>query len=62
MTDTLTREPPIAIARPDFNRSLNGFFKRAFDLLGALLGLIILSPFFLLIGIWIKRESPGPVF
>lgn len=62
MTDTLTREPPIAIARPDFNRSLNGFFKRVFDLLGALLGLILLSPFFLLIAIWIKRESPGPVF
>ncbi|HMB22271.1 MAG: sugar transferase [Chloroflexota bacterium] len=62
MTDTLTSEPPIIIARPDFNRSLNGFFKRAFDLLGALLGLILLSPFFLLIAIWIKRESPGPVF
>jgi len=37
-------------------------FKRLFDVVGSALGLLILSPFFGLIAIWIKRESPGPVF
>lgn len=34
--------------------------KRAFDFATALLGLILLSPFFALIDLWIKRDSPGP--
>src|ERR1041384_4412147 len=36
--------------------------KRAFDILVAALGLLLLSPVFWLIAFWIKRESPGPVF
>ncbi|MCX5766097.1 MAG: sugar transferase [Gemmatimonadetes bacterium] len=36
--------------------------KRTFDLAAAALGLIVLSPLFLLLALWIKRDSPGPVF
>lgn len=36
--------------------------KRAFDCLAALLGMVILSPFFVLICIAVKCSSPGPVF
>jgi exopolysaccharide biosynthesis polyprenyl glycosylphosphotransferase len=36
--------------------------KRAFDLMGAALGLIVLSPLFLTIAIAIKLDSRGPVF
>ena len=36
--------------------------KRLMDILAALLGLGFLSPFFLIVGILIKRDSPGPVF
>lgn len=36
--------------------------KRAVDFIGSLLGLILLSPLFLAIGLIIKAESPGPVF
>jgi len=36
--------------------------KRFFDLLFTLSGLLILSPVFLFIAIWIKLDSPGPVF
>lgn len=36
--------------------------KRAFDFLSAVLGLILLFPFFLLIGLLIKFDSAGPVF
>jgi lipopolysaccharide/colanic/teichoic acid biosynthesis glycosyltransferase len=37
-------------------------WKRMFDILGALLFLIFLSPLFLLIAFFIKIVSPGPVF
>lgn len=36
--------------------------KRIFDLCCVLPGLILLSPLFLLIGLWIKLDSRGPVF
>ncbi|MEO1543678.1 MAG: exopolysaccharide biosynthesis polyprenyl glycosylphosphotransferase, partial [Pseudomonadota bacterium] len=36
--------------------------KRSFDIVMALLGLVLLSPLFLLIAILIKLETPGPVF
>lgn len=38
------------------------FFKRAFDILASGLGLIVLSPLFLVIAILIKIDSRGPVF
>jgi lipopolysaccharide/colanic/teichoic acid biosynthesis glycosyltransferase len=34
--------------------------KRIFDFVFSLGGLIILSPLFLLLAIWIKIDSPGP--
>lgn len=36
--------------------------KRLFDFVVSLLGLIVLSPLFLVIAAAIKRDSPGPVF
>lgn len=39
-----------------------GFLKRTFDMAVSAISLIVLSPFFLLIGIIIKATSPGPVF
>lgn len=36
--------------------------KRAFDIIASGLGLIILSPLFLILAIWIKLDSKGPVF
>ncbi len=36
--------------------------KRAFDVLVALLAIVLLSPVFLLIAVFIKLVSPGPVF
>lgn len=41
-----------------FARSL----KRAFDLVSSLLGLLVLSPFFVLVAVLIKLEGGGPVF
>ena len=38
------------------------FWKRIIDIYGSLIGLIILSPLFIIITIFIKIVSPGPVF
>lgn len=36
--------------------------KRLFDIIASGLGLIVLSPLFLVLAIWIKMDSKGPVF
>ncbi len=36
--------------------------KRLFDIVASALGLIVLSPLFLILAIWIKLDSKGPVF
>lgn len=36
--------------------------KRIFDIVASGFGLLILSPLFLILSIWIKLDSPGPVF
>ena len=36
--------------------------KRLFDIVASGCGLIVLSPLFLILAIWIKLDSPGPVF
>lgn len=39
----------------------NRFLKRTFDIIATSIGLILLSPFFLIVGVMIKFTSPGPV-
>jgi len=36
--------------------------KRLFDVVVSGLGLLALSPLFLFVAVWIKLDSPGPVF
>ena len=36
--------------------------KRLFDLIASGCGLLVLSPLFLILAIWVKLDSPGPVF
>ena len=38
------------------------FFKRLIDIVISFMGLVILSPVFLIIAIAIKIDDPGPVF
>jgi exopolysaccharide biosynthesis polyprenyl glycosylphosphotransferase len=51
----------MGVRRFDLSRS-SGWLKRAFDLLGALLGLLIVTPLFVALAIAIKLDSRGPVF
>ncbi|KKQ67170.1 MAG: Undecaprenyl-phosphate galactose phosphotransferase [Candidatus Daviesbacteria bacterium GW2011_GWA2_38_24] len=41
---------------------LYDFTKRVLDIIGSIIGLILLSPLFLLIALAIKLSSPGPIF
>ncbi|HNZ14278.1 MAG TPA: sugar transferase, partial [Anaerolineaceae bacterium] len=41
---------------------LDAFLRRTLDILAALGGLLFLAPFFAVIAIVIRRDSPGPVF
>lgn len=43
-------------------RKVSLYFKRIFDILMSVLLLIILSPILLVLAIWIKLDSKGPVF
>lgn len=43
-------------------RPVYAFCKRAVDLLGAVFGLVALSPVLAAAALWIKLDSPGPVF
>jgi exopolysaccharide biosynthesis polyprenyl glycosylphosphotransferase len=51
----------MGVRRFDLTRS-SALVKRAFDFVGALLGLLVVSPLMLVIAIAIKLDSKGPVF
>lgn len=48
--------------RPGEQRNGGHVGKRLFDWLGAALGLLLLAPVLLAIALWVKLDSPGPVF
>lgn len=50
------------VVRQMVNRRGADMSKRVFDVTAAVLGLIVLAPVFVIIGVWIKVTSPGPVF
>ncbi len=59
-----SREASTVMSQPSelcFGRRIP-LWKRAFDIIGSGVGLFLLSPLFLLIALYIKIVSPGPVF
>ena len=42
-------------------KAVNDILKRAFDVVAALLALIVLSPVMAVCAVWVKRDSEGPV-
>lgn len=60
---TIGRVPVLGVEELAINRLLARALKRAFDLVGAIFGLLASAPFVLVLAALIKRESPrGPVF
>jgi lipopolysaccharide/colanic/teichoic acid biosynthesis glycosyltransferase len=41
---------------------LDAFVRRSIDIFASILGLVVLSPVFLLVALFLRRDSPGPVF
>ena len=41
---------------------LNLFIKRLFDIIGSLIAIILLIPLWIIVSIWVKLDSKGPVF
>lgn len=54
--------PLLSLKESPLVLSYNRFIKRAMDLIGSSIGLILFSPIFLIISIAVKLSSPGPVF
>lgn len=59
---TVAGIPVLGIKDIPMNRFHNRFAKRAVDILGALVGLILSAPIIAILAWMIKRESPGPIF
>lgn len=54
-------EPLVCVSSPNISESTKNL-KRAVDIVGAILALILVSPLMLVLAIGIKRDSKGPVF
>ncbi|MES2696133.1 MAG: exopolysaccharide biosynthesis polyprenyl glycosylphosphotransferase [Verrucomicrobiota bacterium] len=60
---TIGRVPVLGVEELAINKIFNRILKRAFDLVGAVVGLVLSLPVATLLALLIKRESPGgPVF
>lgn len=59
---TFGRIPVLGIEDFAVTRLAGRLIKRSLDLVGALTGLIVSSPFILILALMIRRESKGPVF
>jgi exopolysaccharide biosynthesis polyprenyl glycosylphosphotransferase len=59
--DTLAGFPTLVISREEPDQ-LSVAIKRCIDLVGAAIGLVLLSPLFLVIALLVRLDSPGPIF
>lgn len=59
---TLDGVPLIGVSRLPLDSAINRMLKRAVDVVGALIGLILSAPIIALFGFLVYRESPGPIF
>ena len=53
---------PVVLVTESSEQGWNQVLKRSFDLFGATVGLIVLSPILVALALWVKLDSPGPVF
>jgi len=61
VTDSYSGIPVVDLS-PRVNKNLNYFYKRIFDYSAAFLGILILSPLFIIISILVKLSSNGEIF
>jgi len=61
VTDSYSGIPVVDLS-PRVNKNLNYFYKRIFDYSAAFLGILVLSPLFIIISILVKLSSKGEIF
>lgn len=59
---TIDDIPLLGVSRWPLDKFWNRMIKRAEDLVGALVGLVIASPLIVVFAVLIKKNSPGPAF
>ncbi len=52
---------PVVLVTESPGQGWNAVVKRVFDLVVSALGLVVLSPVFLALALWVRLDSPGPV-
>ena len=53
---------PVVLITETPEQGWNAVLKRTFDLAFSALGLVLLSPLLLALAVWVRLDSPGPVF
>ena len=61
MDTVYSEETNLAVSGRDAMGAAQRAVKRAFDFAAALVGLVVLSPLFLVIYVMLKRQKNGPV-
>jgi exopolysaccharide biosynthesis polyprenyl glycosylphosphotransferase len=54
--------PVLGVSKLPLDHVFNRIVKRAIDVVGSIVGLILSAPIILVFGYLIRRESPGPIF
>ena len=60
--ETTSGVPVLGISRLPLDSPWNQILKRSFDVVGALIGLVLSSPLIAVFGALVYLESPGPIF
>lgn len=60
--ETVSGVPILGVERLPLDRFINRFLKRAVDIVGAGVGLLLSAPVIALCGLIVYLESPGPIF
>ncbi|MDO5147071.1 MAG: undecaprenyl-phosphate glucose phosphotransferase [Eubacteriales bacterium] len=61
VTEDLVGLPVINIRNVPLTNTVNKFIKRAIDLVGSIVCIILFSPVMLVVAILVKKSSPGPI-
>ena len=61
-SETISGVPILGVADLPLDRPFNRLIKRAIDIIGATVGLIISAPLIAIFGAMVYLESPGPIF
>ena len=59
---TISGVPVLGVTKLPLNNPVNWALKRAIDILGALVGIVLSIPLIAVFGLLVSLESPGPVF